>query len=258
VMAAPFRLSGSETAYVPVLIEVDGPTLMAGKQGTTLPTEIFVYAMDQNGSVQDYLTQTLGLDLGKIAGALKQSGLKFFGHLDLPPGKYTVRTLVRNGATGAYGLRVIPLEVPAFAQAGPVLLPPFFPEAPGKWLMIREQVQGPQPNIPYPFMLKDQPYIPASMPVLGAGQEAQVSLVGYNLGAGDVQIKTQVFGADGREVAPGEIKVLGRESGGANGPDRLVATFRAPALQPGEYTLRVTLSAGGQADTSSARFVVKG
>jgi VWFA-related protein len=258
VMAAPFRLSGSETAYVPVLIEVDGPTLMAGKQGTTLPTEIFIYAMDQNGSVQDYLTQTLGLDLGKIAGALKQSGLKFFGHLDLPPGKYTVRALVRNGATGAYGLRVIPLEVPAFAQAGPVLLPPFFPEAPGKWLMIREQVQGPQPNVPYPFMLEDQPYVPASMPVLGAGQEAQVSLVGYNLGAGDVQVKTQIFGADGREVAPGEIKVLGRESGGANGPDRLVATFRAPALQPGEYTLRVTLSAGGQADTSSARFVVKG
>jgi VWFA-related protein len=257
VMAAPFRVAGTENAYVPVVIEVDGPSLIAGKQGATLPTEIFVYAMDQNGSVQDFLTQTLGLDMGKVEATLRQSGLKFFGHLTLPPGKYSIRTLVRNGNTGNYGLRIVGLEVPAWAAAGPVLLPPFFPETPGKWLMIREQGRD-TANIPYPFMAKDAPYIPSSMPVLGAGQEAAVSLVGYNLGAGDVQVRAQIFGADGKEVAPGELKVLGRENAAGGGPDRLQATFRAPALQPGQYTLQVTLSAGGQADTSTARFVVKG
>jgi hypothetical protein len=241
---------------VPVVIEVDGPGLLAGKQGATLPAEVFVYAMDQTGSVQDFLTQTLGLDLGKVQGALQQSGMKFFGHLDLPPGRYSLRVLVRNGATGAYGLRVLPLDVPAFEEA--VLLPPFFPEPAGKWLMVREQPRGQQKDVPYPFMLKDQPYIPASMPVLGSGQEAQVSLVGYNLGAGDVQVRTQVMSADGKEVAPGELKVLGRESGAAGGPQRMLATFKAPDLQPGEYTLRVTLSTGGEPETSSARFVVKG
>jgi VWFA-related protein len=257
VMAAPFRVPGSESAYVPVVIEVDGPSLIAGKQGTTLPTEIFVYAMDQNGSVQDYLTQTLGLDMAKVEGTLRQSGLKFFGHLELPPGKYSIRTLVRNGNTGNYGLRILPVEVSAATEAGPVLLPPFFPEAPGKWLMIREQGREAK-NVPYPFMAKDQPYIPSSMPVIGAGQEAAVSLVGYNLGAGDVQVRTQIFGADGKEVAPGEMKVLGRENAARGGPDRLQATFKAPSLQPGQYTLQVTLSAGGQTDTSTARFVVKG
>jgi hypothetical protein len=123
--------------------------------------------------------------------------------------------------------------------------------------MIREQGRDTK-NVPYPFMAKDQPYIPASMPVLGPGQEAPVALVGYNLGAGDIQVKTQIFGADGKEVAPGEMKVLGRESAAGGGPDRLQATFKAPALQPGQYTLRVTLSAGGQTDTSTARFMVKG
>ncbi|HYN22941.1 MAG TPA: VWA domain-containing protein [Thermoanaerobaculia bacterium] len=255
-MAAPFYLAGSTTAYVPVVIEVDGPGLLAGKQGATLPAEVFVYAMDETGSVQDYLTQTLGLDLGKVQGQLQQSGMKFFGHLDLPPGRYSLRVLVRNGATGAYGLRVLPLDVPAFAEA--VLLPPFFPEPAGKWLMVREQPRGQQKDVPYPFMLKDQPYIPASMPILGPGQEAQVSLVGYNLGAGDVQVRTQVVGADGKEMAPGELKVLAREAGAAGGPQRMLATFKAPNLQPGEYTLRVTLSTGGEAETSSARFVVKG
>ncbi|MFP5284706.1 MAG: VWA domain-containing protein, partial [Thermoanaerobaculia bacterium] len=257
VMVAPFRSSG-DFAYVPVVIEVDGPALLAGKQGATLPAEIFVYAMDEAGNVQDFLTQTMGLDLAKVQGVLQQSGLKFFGHLDLPPGRYSVRVLVRNGATGAHGLRVVPLEVPAFAQAAPVLLPPFFPEAPGRWLMVREQPRGEQKDVPYPFMLKDQPYIPSSKPVIGPGQATQVSLVGYNLGSGDVQVRAQVFGADGKEVAPGQIQVLGRESGGAAGPDRLVGTFTVPNLQPGEYTLQVTLSAGGQADTSTARFVVGG
>jgi VWFA-related protein len=257
VMLAPFR-STSDFAYVPVVIEVDGPALLAGKQGPTLPAEIFIYAMDEGGNVQDYLTQTMGLDLTKVQGTLQQSGLKFFGHLDLPPGKYSVRVLVRNGITGAHGLRVVPLEVPAFTQATPVLLPPFFPEAPGRWLMVREQPRGEKKEVPYPFMLKDQPFIPSSMPVIGPGQEAQVSLVGYNLGSGDVQVRAQVFGADGKEVAPGQIQVLARENGGAAGPDRMVGTFKAPNLQPGEYTLLVTLSAGGQADTSSARFVVKG
>ena len=257
VMVAPFRAAG-EVAYVPVVIEVDGPSLLAGKQGPALPAEIFVYAMDENGNVQDFLTQTMGLDLSKVQGTLQQSGLKFFGHLDLPPGRYSVRVLVRNGATGAHGMRVVNLEVPAFTQGTPELLPPFFPEAPGRWLMVREQPRGQQKEVPYPFMLKDQPYIPSSLPVIGPGQDTAVSLVGYNLGSGDVQVQAQIFGADGKEVGPGQIQVTGRESGGAGGPDRMAATFKAPNLQPGEYTLRVTLSAGGQTDTSFARFVVKG
>ena len=41
-----------------------------------------------------------------------------------------MRTLVRNGASGAFSLRVVPVTVPAFGQ-GPALLPPLFPEPAG-------------------------------------------------------------------------------------------------------------------------------
>ncbi|MFP5288047.1 MAG: VWA domain-containing protein, partial [Thermoanaerobaculia bacterium] len=107
VLAAPFRLSGStaaDIAYVPVIIEVDGPSLMSGSQAGTLPAEIYVYAFDAAGAIPDYLTQTLGLDLAKVEPVLKQSGLKFFGHLNLLPGDYSLRVLVRNGANGASSL----------------------------------------------------------------------------------------------------------------------------------------------------------
>ncbi|MFL6289327.1 MAG: VWA domain-containing protein [Thermoanaerobaculia bacterium] len=254
VLAAPFRLAGSDTSYVPVVIEVDGPSLVAGTAPGTLPAEIYVYAFDAAGAIPDYLTQTLGLDLAKVEPVLRQSGLKFFGHLDLPPGSYSLRVLVRNGATGTYGLRVTALEVPDASQASPVLLPPFFPEAPGRWLMAREAVPAGEKMPPYPFMQKDQPYIPASRPVLPLGEPSAVSLVGYNLGGGEVEVRSQVLSADGREIGPADIQVLERERGT---PDRLKGTFRPLKLEPGEYLLRVTLTgAGGTLGTSTTPFVI--
>jgi VWFA-related protein len=254
VLAAPFRLAGSDASYVPIVIEVDGPSLMSGSQPGTLPAEIYVYAFDAAGAIPDYLTQTLGLDLAKVEPVLRQSGLKFFGHLDLPPGSYSLRVLVRNGATGTYGLRVTALEVPDSAQPAPVLLPPFFPEAPGRWLMAREAVPAGEKPAPYPFMQKDQPYIPASRPVLPLGEPAAVSLVGYNLGGGEVEVRSQVLSPDGREIGPADFQVLERERGT---PDRLKGTFRPPKLEPGEYLLRVTLTgAGGTLGTSTTPFVI--
>ncbi len=212
VLAAPFRVAGDK-AYVPVLIEVDGPSLLVAKPGGVLPVEVYVYALGADGAIQDFLFQTLGLDLAKAEPALRQSGLKFFGHLDLPAGEYSVRTLIRNGATGAYSLRVAPLTVPAFdAQGSPVLLPPLFPEPPNRWLMIREAQRGPQ--VAYPFMARRQPFIPSSRPSLAAGQEVPLALVGYNLGAGELKAQARVLTAGGKEAGTGELRVLGREAGG--------------------------------------------
>ncbi|HVT16459.1 MAG TPA: VWA domain-containing protein [Thermoanaerobaculia bacterium] len=245
VLAAPFRVSG-DRAYVPVVVEVNGSALMNGVQGTTLPTEIYVYAMDSGGAIRDFFTQNLGLDLGKVAPALRQSGLKFFGHVDLPAGQYSLRVLVRNSATGSYGVRSVSVAVPAFGQPLPVLLPPLFPEAPGKWLMVREAPRGEQKSSPpYPFMARDKPYIPASMPSLASGVAAAVSLVGYHLPAGALKAEARVMAMDGRDLGTGELKVGEREEGGSNGPDRLTATFRPPqGLAPGQYKLVVTLTDG--------------
>jgi VWFA-related protein len=255
VLAAPF--AGKDRAYVPVVIEVDGPTLLAGKQDPKLPVEIYVYALDQNGSVQDFLTQTVGLDLTKAESALRQSGVKFFGHLDLPPGTYSLRTLVRNGNTGNSSLRVTSLQVPAFAAGKPALLPAFFPEAPGRWVMIREQLRQGQTQAPYPFMLKEQPYIPASKPPLRPGQDARVVLQGYNL-AGNLKADARILSADGREIPGGALHVGDQEAAGA-GSVRMNATFRPPDLPPGDYTLRVTLTDGsGKSETSTAWFAVAG
>jgi hypothetical protein len=264
VLAAPFRFSSDGLAYVPVVIEVDGPGLLAGMQapGTartspTIPAEIYVYAFDTAGAIPDFVTQTLGLDMSKVEPVLRQSGLKFFGHLDLFPGTYSLRVLVRNGTTGSYGLRVDSLVVPDPVEQEPVLLPAFFPEAPGKWLMAREVVPAGEKTPPYPFMVKDQPFIPASKPVLALGEAAAVSLMSYNLAPGNLQVRSEVLSVDGKEIGPAELQVLERESGNSGATDRIKGTFRPPTLEPGEYLLRITLTdADGGSGTSTAPFVI--
>lgn len=256
VLAAPFKVPGDK-AYVPVVVEIDGTTLLAGQQGTDLPAEIYVYAMDAQGAVQDFFTQTMRFDLVKVGEVIRKTGIKVFGDLDLAPGAYSVRVLVRNGQTGAAGMRVASLEVPAFAQGAPVLLPPFFPEPAGRWLMARE-VKVQQDKVPYPFLSRREPYIPASRPVLLPDQATPLSLIGYRLGEGRLKAEAMVMTADGKEVGEGRIGLLSRESGGAEGPDRLAATFQPPELKPGEYLLLVTVTnAQGTAETSVAPFAIQ-
>ena len=257
VLAAAFP-SGTAEAYVPVIIEVDGRSLKAGTEGWLVPVEIYAYAFDAQGQARDFFSQTVGLELLKVGAALEQSGLKFFGHLDLPPGSWAVRVLVRNAATGAAGVKSVTVQVPPTAdtaRAEPYLLPAFFPEPAGKWLTVREAQPG---EASYPFLIGEQPYIPAAQPALGPGEEARLSLVGYHLRDGDLRAEAKVLTADGRETGAGEIRLLERQARGADGADRVTAAFKTPRLAPGEYLLRITLTGpDGDAESSVAPFLVR-
>ena len=257
VLAAPFS-TGSMLAYVPVVIEVDGRTLLDGTSGDVVNAEIYAYGIAASGGVRDYFGQSLGLDLQKVRQSLEQGGLKFYGHLDLEPDDYTVRVLVRNGQSGRSSVAVVPLTVPDFESAGPVLLPAFFPETPGRWVLARETAEqgGAQPD--YPFVLKEESYIPAAKPVVRQGEAARVALVAYNFGPGDIPVQGKVLDREGREVAGGRLAVLERTATGRTGIDRLRASFEAGTLAPGEYTLEVSATdpATGRRQSSTSPFVV--
>jgi VWFA-related protein len=283
VLAAPFR--AGEKAYVPVLIDVDGASLLAGAPAAgaaagsagapavtaslppvsggaaapagQLPAEIYVYAMDRGGVVGDYLVQTLALDLAKVGPQLRQGGLKFFGHLELAPGDYTLRVLVRNGTTGAAGARVAPLAVPDFGGGKPVLLAPFLHEPPGRWLLVRELPRGQLGDAPYPFMAGDQPFVPASRPALVPGQEAALSLVGWNWGPGDIDARARILSPEGRDAGAARLELKGREAESEGSPERIEVVFRPPAaLPPGDYQLAVTVTGAGGSRTAAVPFSI--
>ena len=262
VLSAPFPTDGptDEPAYVPVLIEADGPALLQTTKGGRIPLDIYAYAFDSDGRVRDFFSQTVSLDVAKVGKALEKGGLKFFGHLDLPPGLWSVRVLMRNGATGAMGMKAETVAVPDLSQAEPVLLPAFFPEPPGRWLIVREAPRQGDREVPYPFMAGEEPYVPASLPALAPGKPAEVSLIGYHLRPGDLKAEARILTPDGREAGTGEIAGLRRLGPEPNGSESLEATFAPPANLPaGEYVLMLVLTdAAGGSQASVAPFVVRG
>ncbi len=260
VLAAPFNV-GMETAYVPVLIEIDGTTLIAGTAEGVMPTEIYAYAISSvGGTVSDFFVKAIGLDLVQAGPALQQSGFKYFGHFDLLPGDYEIRAMVRNGSTGATGVATSWVRVPDFESGDALLLPLMFLEPQGKWLMGLESEEERQ-GYPYPFMMQGAPFMPAARPVVRPGEAAQISLMAYNLSGGIPEVSAAIFDHAGNRVGEVEV-VLDRQEAGQ---DASMTQFHGTCALPssvgqGAYDLEVTLEdpGSGAKETSTIEVLVLG
>jgi hypothetical protein len=159
------------------------------------------------------------------------------------------------------GLRVVPVHVPAFARGEAVLLPPLFPEPASRWLLVQEEPRGEEKRPAYPFLLRNEPFVPAALPVLTPGREVRLVIAGFNLGAGPWKAQAQVLtaeekGIEGKEIPGGSLELIDQRAGGAIGADRILATYRPPAdLKPGVYVLKVTVPGAPEAG-GSLRFLV--
>jgi VWFA-related protein len=258
VLAAAFR-AGEAQSYVPVILEIGGRSLLAGQTGDKLNVEIYSYVSDAQGQMRDFFNQRVALDLGKNRRAMEEGGIKYYGHFELAPGSYQVRVLVRNGETGRTGVQTVPVEVPTYSQAAPVLLPPFFMEDRQRWLLVREQEGGGlQQSVVYPFTVEGEPYVPAARPVLRREKPARLCLVAYNLGKGELAVQGRVVAADGKASPAGRLSKVERTATGIQGLDKLVATFDPAGLNAGDYVLQVAVTdpATGHKKASSLPFHV--
>lgn len=249
VLAASFR-ANEQQAYVPVIVEIDGLSLLKGHETRRkeLKLELYTYVTNQDGEMRDFFTQLVTIDLDQARTAIESTGIKYYGHLELEPGRYLVRVLVRNADTGRTGVETVDVEVPRYELAEPDLLPPFFFEASDRsWVMVRERrSEGDEyeRSVVYPFTVNGSPYVPAARPTLSANRGADLCLVAYNLSEGDLAVAGTVLGADGAEVRTAKLDVE-RTVTGIRGLDKLLATFEPEGLAAGEYTLRVAVEDSG-------------
>jgi hypothetical protein len=150
------------------------------------------------------------------------------------------------------------VTVPAYAEAQPSLLPPFFMEERQKWLLVREQTGDLKGSVVYPFTVSGEPYVPSARPVLNGGKTARLCLVAYNLGKGDLAVQGEVLAADGKASPQGKLSGVERTHTGIQGLDKLVATFDPAGLSAGNYVLRVAVTdpTTGHRQTNSLPFEV--
>jgi VWFA-related protein len=261
VLLAPFRSSPAQ-AYVPVILEVAGRSLLAGQNGDKVNVEIYAYASDAQGQMKDFFTQRVGFDVAKGRKAFEETGLKYYGHLDLPPGDYRVRVLVRNAQTGHTAVESVQVNVPTYVEAQPVLLPPFFIDKGSRWLMLRETEADAagtgNASVVYPFTVAGEPYVPSARPVLRGADKARLCLVAYNLGQGEVSLQGQVVSADGKPSPVQRLAMVQRTATGISGLDKMLATFDPSGLSSGDYVLQVAVTdpRTGRKEKSSLPFQV--
>lgn len=260
VLAAPFRAS-VEHAYVPIIIEVDGESLLEGHESKALGVEFYTYATNQRGEMRDFFTQMVNLDLTKGREAFAEGGLKYYGHLDLEPGEHLVRVLIRNSSTGRVGVQAMSVSIPDYAEQRAVILPPFFLERDRRWLLVREEVsEAYQRSVVYPFTVNGEPFVPAARPVLSPGAKAQICLVGYNLGDGALEIVGKLFDQSGELISGGTFDLVERTITGIDGLDKFLVDFDSSTLRGGDYELQLQIRSddGILEEETSVQITVQG
>jgi tetratricopeptide (TPR) repeat protein len=236
VLVLPIEPAGDKIR-VPLILEVEGDALVAGQEeGQPLRIELYAYALGDGGSLQDSLMQTFEVDLDRIETPVARTGVKFRGELEVRPGSYSLRILVRNVHTGRVGIRVLPL-VATPPGSEPRLLPPLIAEPEGAWLTLREVRERSAPARP-PIPPLDR--LPAARPLLAIGAEVPLRLVAFDLGAVGSELAVEIRNRAGERLEL-PAKVTGYGPPTPAGYRILDATFRVEHLLPGDYTLYAVL-----------------
>jgi hypothetical protein len=232
-LALPLPSPGGE-ARVPVVVEVDGPALLAGHEEgplTPLRIEICVYALGVGGGVLSSLLDTVVIPPAELE-RLEKSGLTFQGELHLPAGEASLRILVKNPTTGALGLKRLPLSVPSFHEDSAILLPPLFTEPGGVWVAA-SAAEG-------ATSLPDGMALPAARPVLVPEREVRFLVLAYHFRQ-DGRLAIQLRRRDGEPRTELPVRLDRRAS--AADLEILSVSFTPHGIEPGEYELRLVAPA---------------
>lgn len=174
-VAAAFPTGGA-TAQVPVVLEIDGADIVAAAKSGVATADVFIYAFDEGGLVRDSIFQRVRLELAQVGDRLGENGIRFYGTLNLPPGQYALKNLVRIAETDAKGYRRIDVNVPA--ESDVAVMRPLFFQPPDNWVMIKAARD--KADAPYPFSIAGEPFIPAARAMLRKGEPRLFALFIYN------------------------------------------------------------------------------
>jgi Flp pilus assembly protein TadD len=256
-LVLPLPASAGSRSRVLVLLEMDGAETVAGQTTGLLRLEVCLYAITgagapaeggPGGRVAGSRMDTVEVDLSRVGPDLERSGLKYVGELDLPPGEYALRALVRNSATAEVGLRSIAVAVPDFSQRPGLILPPLLPEPADAWLVARGAGLASPPSV---FSMDA---LPSARPILAPSVKTDLRVAAWKLeGSSDwavAGLRVEVRRPGGARVATFPLEISGREASTIPGLEILTASFEPKEIEEGVYEIRA-LPAEGRGDDAA-------
>ncbi len=234
-------------ATVPMVLEVPGPALLAGQKAPQESVQLYAYATNAAGTLVDYRTQEVTLDLAKARASLEGGGIKYYGTLSLPPGDYTVRAVVRTVASGLSGSASAALRVSAMPGGAAVVLPPLFQDSGARWVMVKAPPRETREPGEYPFTIGGDPFVPWAAPAVEKGSETRIAVVTCNFPDGAsggkppaLELHPELSG-NGR-AWPASLRLLGQTAVEKGGTRKILLAFKPENLPPGTYRLKVGVS----------------
>lgn len=251
-LALPYRNAEGRTS-VPVLLQIDGPSLLERGAGSSLPLELYGYAFDEGGKVEDMVALVSSLDLAKVGAKLKASGLLVQASFNLAAGSHSLRFMVRDGETQRRGFHAMEVSVPAFTER--LLYPPLFMDDPGRWIVVQATSRSGAP-VETPLRVGADAFAPRMNASLANGRSESVCVMtfdggrSYEAGA-QFQIGAQLINSEGGAVRIGKV-ALTKAVAETDGFRRFVLDVTPADVPPGEYTFKVKLTEPGTGVVSEA------
>jgi VWFA-related protein len=244
-------LNEEPISRVPVLLEVPGRELLRDAGAERLTLGLYVYAVDEQGRLADFFSRSVAIDLARDGARLREGAFRYYGTLRLAPGKYRIRSFVRDEDRGRFAFRVVSLDVPETEVRALRALPPLFFAAQGPGISLRDpsENKGGGSAASEPFELAGDVFIPQLRPQLASGKPTRVCLLLYAAGAVTavplVRLEARIRDAQGHSSTPAQFSVIGRTAPDASGLWKLLVEFAPQALPPGNYSLLVIFRDSG-------------
>jgi len=247
----------SDDRTVPLMVALRGEHLALRRRDRAATLEIHAYALDEAGSIQDLLTQTLTLDLRKVGKILRRGGVHFQGGLELPGGTYDVRVLVLHSESGDVSISRFPVEVPVEGALGLALTPPLFIGRADEWISVQQSGVHLRASVPS-FEVEGERYTPVIHPFLRSSEKVEVVVDAVLPGADLPTLTAHVRTLSGGVARGAEFRILRRTDPDKSGATRIIASFQPSGMEPGRYQLvfRVRDPSTGFTARSSAPFTV--
>ena len=226
----------SSDRSVAVLIEIEGAALLREQIGSSVRTDVYVYAVRASRAVAAYSARAITVDTDRWGERLWESGLKLQLPLELEPGSYTLHILVRStdsGGSPRHGLLRLPLVQPDAASSAPVAFAVDSSER-DAWIAVE---LGDQAREQYRPELDRA----AAQAIFVVGRQSQLQLFGEAQPTAEGRCRVQLLEGVGPESQNIETETACRVEPG--GPTGSQVVFKTPRLDPGEYGLRVLLGA---------------